>query len=154
MLSVRQFDKDNFVFFEFESNKYLVKSQGTNNVLQGIDGVDELYSYIPGCNSYPPNSSIVQPHSSLFNGGVRAVKIKQKLSICLMYKSHLAMFVYCKLSWLTVKFPHPIKWTLAHLVVLASHLDCILMSLNLSTLLRINFYLSLGTLSPNPLFKI
>ena len=46
LLSVSQFAKDNFVFFEFHLHLCLVKSQETNKVLlQGVVGVDSLYSF-------------------------------------------------------------------------------------------------------------
>ena len=46
MLSVSQFAKDNFVFFEFHPHICLVKSQETHKVLlQGVVGADGLYSF-------------------------------------------------------------------------------------------------------------
>jgi len=46
LFSVSQFAKDNFVFFEFHSDKCLVKSQGSNKVLlHGGVGPDGLYSF-------------------------------------------------------------------------------------------------------------
>ena len=46
MLSVSQFAKDNFVFFEFHPHICLVKSQETHKVLlEGVVGVDGLYSF-------------------------------------------------------------------------------------------------------------
>jgi len=46
LLIVSQFANDNFVFFEFHSDKCLVKSQGTNKVLlHGGVGPDGLYSF-------------------------------------------------------------------------------------------------------------
>jgi len=56
-LSVSQFAKDNSIFFEFHS----VKSQGMNKVLQGVVGVDGLYSFdnlqLHSCSSQPQLSS-------------------------------------------------------------------------------------------------
>ena len=46
LLSVSQFAKDNFVFFEFHPYLCLVKSQMTNKILlQSVVGVDGLYSF-------------------------------------------------------------------------------------------------------------
>ena len=46
LLSVSQFARDNFVFFEFHPHLCLVKSQVINKVLlQGVVGVNGLYSF-------------------------------------------------------------------------------------------------------------
>jgi len=94
-LSVSQSAKDNFVFFEFDSDKCLIISQGMNKVnLRGITGVDGLYSFnnlqlqshSPQLQSSPKSLSCSTITSSLLRSvKLKLVQIRHILVTCLLY---------------------------------------------------------------------
>jgi len=59
LLSVSQFAKDNYAFFEFHPDKCLDKSQGTDKVLlQGVVGIDGLYPF-NNLQFHPPSIAVI-----------------------------------------------------------------------------------------------
>nr|KYP47851.1 Retrovirus-related Pol polyprotein from transposon TNT 1-94 [Cajanus cajan] len=113
LISVNQFCKDNYVFFEFHSTFCLVKSQDTKDtLLMGVVGPDGLYqfpsllrprqqsaitpsAYIASCNSVSYATiqhRLICPHTHHQNGVVeRKHRHIVELGLTMLAQAHLPM---------------------------------------------------------------